>query len=182
MEVKLLSQNTVIDLLRNVQCVGHNQEKPYANADIKFEYGVYRADTTPAQAYVLRPKLEFLSIRYDRIEYLFDFNVRHHGCGFLIDGVPLLPPILEGDEMLVCDGMHRIQSAHMYGAQPFCAIHITNPSLPYYAYPLEGGWDAVQVLESIPTGYVKKNYREPENHKALFRNFNAQFPGIQEKR
>jgi hypothetical protein len=56
------------------------------------------------------------------------------------------------------------------------------PELPYYAHPLDGGWDAVEALPELPDGYEKKAYREPGDHRALYRDFNEAFPGVQPPR
>jgi hypothetical protein len=34
----------------------------------------------------------------------------------------------------------------------------------------------------LPDNYVKKVYRDPQNYKALFRDFNEHFPGVQKRR
>jgi hypothetical protein len=34
----------------------------------------------------------------------------------------------------------------------------------------------------LPDGHQKKEYRQPANYKALFRDFNAVFPGVQKQR
>lgn len=56
------------------------------------------------------------------------------------------------------------------------------PEYPYYAYALEKGWGEVEELDELPDNYLKKAYRDPRNYKALFRNFNELFPGIQKQR
>jgi hypothetical protein len=53
---------------------------------------------------------------------------------------------------------------------------------PYYAYALGGGWSEVAVVEKLPDGRRRKEYRNPENYRALFRDFNAVFPGVQKDR
>ena len=37
-------------------------------------------------------------------------------------------------------------------------------------------------LEELPDSFQKKEYRVPGNYKALFRDFNAVFPGVQAER
>ena len=37
-------------------------------------------------------------------------------------------------------------------------------------------------LEELPDSFQKKAYRVPGNYKALFRDFNAVFPGVQAER
>ena len=40
----------------------------------------------------------------------------------------------------------------------------------------------VEELEELREGYQKKEYRDPENYKALFRDFNEIFEGVQKQR
>jgi hypothetical protein len=40
----------------------------------------------------------------------------------------------------------------------------------------------VEELAELTEGYQKKAYRNPENYKALFRDFNAVFEGVQKQR
>ena len=40
----------------------------------------------------------------------------------------------------------------------------------------------VAELEELPATFQKKEYRVPGNYKALFRDFNAVFPGVQAER
>ena len=56
------------------------------------------------------------------------------------------------------------------------------PEYPYYAYALSDGWAHVEELEELREGYQKKEYRNPENYKALFRDFNEIFEGVQKQR
>jgi len=112
--------------------------------------------------------------------------------------VPVLPPIVEhsvesGAALglpdkpprainLINDGMHRCFAARWSGYRINC-VHVIGASKPYYAFPLERKWMGVELVDSAPpSGDERKNYREPEDHKALFRDFNALFPGVQAKR
>ena len=52
----------------------------------------------------------------------------------------------------------------------------------YTSNAVHGGWSNVVAIDTIPKGFVKKTYRDPDNYKALFRDFNAIMPGVQEKR
>ena len=51
-----------------------------------------------------------------------------------------------------------------------------------FAYALEDGWARVEELDELREGYQKKEYRNPENYKALFRDFNEIFEGVQKQR
>ncbi|MBF0322245.1 MAG: hypothetical protein HQL62_04755, partial [Magnetococcales bacterium] len=61
-------------------------------------------------------------------------------------------------------------------------VHNVPGEFPYYAYALPNGWSDVQELTELPEGFVKKSYRDPENYKSLFRDFNEVFPGVQKQR
>ncbi len=50
-------------------------------------------------------------------------------------------------------------------------------TLPYYAFPLPGGWDKVEELDALPAGYLKKWHRIANYH-ALYRNFNSAFSNV----
>jgi hypothetical protein len=38
------------------------------------------------------------------------------------------------------------------------------------------------MLDSLPPGYQKKAYRHPQDHRALYRDFNELLPGVQKRR
>ena len=82
---------------------------------------------------------------------------------------------------LINDGMHRVFTA-METCNTINAVIIDNVSHPYYALPVDGGWSNVKKINRITEDTIKKTYRDPNNYKALFRDFNTQFPGIQVKR
>lgn len=115
---------------------------------------------------------------------------------------PILPPIVEHSTEwvkddtnkitphittpqlinLINDGMHRCFAARWSGYRINC-VYVVGAALPYYAFPLERKWMGVSMVdEAPPSGDERKNYREPDDHKALFRDFNALFPGVQTKR
>ena len=82
------------------------------------------------------------------------------------------------------DGMHRVFSAIKLRIKINIISIKQNPNktFPYYAYGLLGGWNDVKLMDELPDGFVKKHYRDPTNYKALFRDFNEFFPGIQTAR
>lgn len=107
--------------------------------------------------------------------------------------MPFLPPVVETyglvngyrQQLLINDGIHRVMAAKLSGVNhPDCII-TSRPEWPYYAYPLENGWDGVEKVEGeLPDGFAKKRYRLPtkELYKQLYRDFNAVFPGVQKDR
>jgi len=102
----------------------------------------------------------------------------------------LTPPIIEesiepdGNKIqLINDGMHRIYTARKLGKKINVVLVRNVPTkFPYYAYPLKNEWDDVRELPEIPNNFIKKEYRDKKNYKALFRNFNEVFPNIQKQR
>ena len=84
---------------------------------------------------------------------------------------------------LINDGMHRVFAARQLGKLiNIVLVRNVPPEYPYYAYAMEHGWQDVEVLHELPDSYVKKQYRDPSNYKALFRDFNELFPGVQKQR
>jgi hypothetical protein len=104
--------------------------------------------------------------------------------------IPVIPPIIEESHepdgrtaLLIADGMHRVYAARSLGS-PISVVVVRNlpREYPYYAYAEPDGWDAVIELDELPDGFQKKEYRVPTNYHALFRNYNAIFPGVQAER
>lgn len=180
---KIDQRMTLVQLeerLRNVPLLLSPNIKPYMEADI-YKKTVHVNELKPTQTYVLKRILE----QQEKLEtYLNDENLSM----FDLDGALkiscmgksfwLLPPIceVENDEMIICDGMHRLYTA----PHGVCkVIVIKGATHPYYADPLDS-WSKCNTYYEPPE--QKKVYRDKENYKSLFRNLNDQFEGIQEKR
>ncbi len=186
---------TLLASLKRTRLKGHDQFEIYRDAALSLE----RVDPdtlSPAQRYVLKPGLE-------RTIALRDALLAHGVDIFALDGgvwvrtseapderIPVLPPIIEDSRepdgrtvQIINDGMHRVYAARKLGL-PITIVRARNVpgAYPYYAYALEGGWSEVEELETLPENYQKKAYRHPTNYKALFRDFNAVFPGVQKDR
>jgi hypothetical protein len=104
--------------------------------------------------------------------------------------IPVIPPVVEESHepegrvvRIINDGIHRVFAARSVGA-PITVIDIAGVprEYPYYALALTDGWAGVTSLAELPDGFQKKDYRVPGNYKALFRDFNALFPGVQKQR
>lgn len=184
--------------LKTTRLRGFGQPQVYETATLTLEPPVETSTLAPAQRYVLRQDLEtILSLRRLFADAGVDLFTLTGGLLFWLerDGqeegpIPLTPPIIEESVeadgrtiRLINDGMHRVTAARRCGS-PISIILARNVprEYPYYALPLPGGWDEVTELPEIPDGYVKKAYRDPGNYKALFRDFNAVFDGIQKQR
>jgi hypothetical protein len=104
--------------------------------------------------------------------------------------IPVIPPIVEEshepdgrDVLIINDGIHRVYAARASGLPISVVVARAVPAeYPYYALALPDGWAGVTELDELPDGFQKKEYREPDNYKALFRDFNAIFPGVQKER
>lgn len=104
--------------------------------------------------------------------------------------IPFLPPVVEMSwepdgrlVQLVNDGMHRVYAA-IKSRRNINIVLVSNvpKQFPYYAYALPNGWEQVEEIPELTDGYKKKEYRNPENYKALFRDFNEIFDGVQKQR
>jgi hypothetical protein len=174
--------------------MGHGQPNIYKNATLEIREQVDPNQLIPAQRYVLKTDFQRIKALY----YLFqqqgiDIFALSEGLFFWYQEtgpIPLLPPIVEASVekngeivLLINDGMHRIYTARQLGKR-INIILVRNVPIeyPYYAYPLEKGWQDVVELEVLTEDFVKKYYRDKENYKALFRNFNELFPDIQKQR
>jgi len=177
--VEPLSPDDLLARLRETRLMGHDGARVYEHASLKLE--TFEAlDLTPAQRYVLMPNVRrILELRETLDVFALD-------GGVYLDGVPLLPPVVERSAepdgrtvWLINDGIHRVYAAHLAGS-PINVVTVEGASHPYYA--LAASWSEVVELEALPDSFQKKAYRVPENYKALFRDFNAVFPGVQQER
>jgi hypothetical protein len=181
MHVEPFSREDLLARLRETRLMGFDGARVYEHATLRVQT-FDPADLTPAQRYVLMPNVRrILELRAE-----LDVDVFALDGGVMLDGIPLLPPVVERSQepdgrtvWLINDGIHRVYAAHLSGS-PINVVTVEGASHPYYA--LAASWDAVVELEELPDGFQKKAYRVPANYKALFRDFNAVFPGVQEER
>lgn len=193
-----LTAEETLSRFKRTRLKGFGQPYVYEPAVLTLEKGVSTDRLVPAQRYVLQSDLDSVFA----LEKMFAL----HGIDiYALDGalmfwierdgeeegpIPLTPPIIEGSTeadgrhiWLINDGMHRVMAARKRGV-PINIILAEGvpPEHPYYALPLSKGWADVQELAELPDGFQKKDYRVPDNYKALFRDFNEVFPGIQKQR
>jgi hypothetical protein len=179
--VEPINRDDLLARLRETRLVGHDGARVYEHATLQVQT-FDPEDLTPAQRYVLMPNVRrILSLRDVVDAFSLD-------GGLYLDGVPLLPPVVErstepdGREVwLINDGIHRVYAARLSGSA-INVVTVDGASHPYYALALPDGWAGVTEMEELPDLYQKKQYRTPENYKALFRDFNAVFPGVQKER
>lgn len=188
-ECRYYNQHQLFEGLRQVRLRGLGQPRIYERANLNL-VTLDPEEIVPAQQYVLRPQVARIRRIYDQIwegrkEILLDGYLKLRFAGSE-EWVPFLPPIVEvsredGSCLLLNDGMHRVYAARQSGRLIRCVL-ASRVSYPYYAYPLPGGWEAVREVDTPPEHDERKAYRNPEDYKALFRDFNAVFPGVQAQR
>lgn len=175
----------LIEKVLKVRLVGHDQPVAYSSAKIVC---VPVKEMVPCQRYLHAPTLATVSEVVKSLQNKFWMSPsRMYGWVELVtdsgEKIPFLPPVIEwslpDNKHIICDGMHRVSVLHML-SEWINVVVATPADYPYYAYPLPGGWSDVEIVSTVPEH--KKRYREPEDHKALFRDFNAVFPGVQKKR
>lgn len=195
----ILSESELLARLRKTRLKGFDQFPVYESATLEIIEHADISSLVPPQQYVLVPGIQTIT---DLVESFAKkgvdvFSLRG-ALMFWLEGsdpekdkpIPFLPPVVEesferdGQVIrLVNDGMHRVYTARKLGRSPNVVFVSNIPKdKPYYAYPLSGGWDNVEEIPELTDGYKKKEYRMPENYKALFRNFNEHFEGVQVQR
>jgi hypothetical protein len=183
------SEGELIKRLRDVTMLKAPEVKVYTNSFISLEK-IGPKYMAPPQNYILRSELKKVrELKWALEEHEVDiFNLD----GFVrleiqdsSEPVDLLPPIIEESvaqdgsaHMIICDGMHRIYMALREWKVPQVVYVRGIPKdLPYYAYPVPGGWNSVEEREDLPAGYLKKWHRIPNYH-SLYRNYNSAFTNV----
>jgi hypothetical protein len=196
LSVEPFDRTELLSALRETRLRGFGGVQPYAQATLELTPAVDPERLAPAQRYLLRAGVA-------RIVELREALLAHGVDVFALDGgvwirtaaspderIPVIPPVVEESlepdgrtVLLVNDGLHRVYAARSLGL-PIATVIARGvpPEYPYYAYALSDGWAEVVQLDELPDGFQKKAYRMPESYKALFRDFNAVFPGVQVER
>ncbi|MBF0283822.1 MAG: hypothetical protein HQL51_05120 [Magnetococcales bacterium] len=197
--IQTTPEEELLSRLRQTRLKGHGQPLIYQNARLELARQMDPRALFPAQRYVLREDF----VRLEALHQLFKgrgvdifalegavwFHLRQED-GAEGEAIPLLPPVVEMSREpdgrtipLINDGMHRVYAALRLGKRiNVVMVHDVPEEYPYYAHALPNGWDDVTELDALPDDFVKKSYRDPQNYKALFRDFNAVFPGVQKQR
>jgi hypothetical protein len=184
--VNRFSRDQLLSRLRDVRLRGFDGARPYERAELEL-VTLSPDELAPAQRYVLRPTVDtVLSLREGLLPHGLDI-FRLDG-GAYVREVPVIPPVVEESHepdgrtvWIINDGIHRVYAARSL-SMPISVVRATNVSHPYYALALPDGWSEVEELDELPERYEKKTYRDPSNYKALFREFNDVFPGVQQER
>ncbi|MEJ2717137.1 MAG: hypothetical protein P8182_08350 [Deltaproteobacteria bacterium] len=187
--VERFPEHVLVEKLRDVTMLKAPEVKVYDKAFISVERVAVRS-LSPPQNYILRSELK--KVR-DLKWALEDHGVNIYRLdGFarlMLEGheepMDLLPPIVEESieqdgsvHLIVNDGMHRVYMAMREWVIPQVVLVRGIPKhLPYYAFPVPGGWTNIEERDDLPPGYLKKWHRIANYH-ALYRNFNSAFKNV----
>jgi hypothetical protein len=186
----------LLSKLRRTRLRGFDGAQPYAEATLSLNRQIDPATLAPAQQYVLRAvvarilELRSALLRFDLDIFALDGGVFVRTVDAPDEAIPVIPPIVEESReadgrivRIINDGLHRVFAARSVDLPITAVVAKGVPSeYPYYACAMPGGWSEVVELDELPDGFQKKTYRNPENYKALFRDFNGVFPGVQKER
>lgn len=193
--VETIARGDLLAALRQTRLRGFDGAQPYESAKLTIE----TLDTdllAPAQNYVMESSVAVVEVlRRELSEFGHDIFALDGGLTIMTaeapgEAIPVIPPIVEqsdepGDRrvLLINDGMHRVFAARRAG-QPISVVVARDvpARFPYYAFALETGWSDVELLDQMPEGRIRKKYRIPDDYRALYRDFNAIFPGVQKDR
>ena len=196
---EILSESELLGRLKKTRLKGFDRFPVYQNAHLEIVDHVDPETLVPPQKYVLVDGVEMiinLSKAFDK-KGIDIFSLRG-ALLFWLEGsdpdnnipIPFLPPVVEESwepdgrlVQLINDGMHRVYAARKLQKSINIVLVANVPvEYPYYAYALTDGWNSVEQISELTDGYKKKEYRDPENYKALFRDFNEIFDGVQKQR
>ncbi|GBF35645.1 hypothetical protein DCCM_4774 [Desulfocucumis palustris] len=179
----------LIKRLKNVSMLTDPEICIYKNTFISLE-NIHTDELSPPQSYVLTSELlKVRSLRWQLQKHGVDlFNLNGYASVYLEDyqePIDVMPPVIEESverdgsvHNIVCDGMHRVYLARLEWVIPqVIFIRGIPKEMPYYAYPVQGGWNAVVLREDLPEGFIKKWHRIP-GYKTLYRNFNSAFDNV----
>ncbi len=194
---ELLPEAELLGRLKKTRLRGFDRAEVYRDASLEVA-NVDTNDLTPAQRYVLADGVQTILDVADAFEPMgIDVFSLRGALLFWPEGhdlaeapIPLLPPVIEESTeadgskvLLINDGIHRVYAARKRGRKLNVVLARGVPAeYPYYAYALPDGWAQVVELAELTEGFQKKAYRNPDNYKALFRDFNEIFEGIQKQR
>jgi hypothetical protein len=196
---ELIPESELLGRLKQTRLKGFDQPQVYRDATLELLDQADPETLTPAQRFVLADGVQLIVDLHSAFaEQGLDIFGLRGGILFWPEGtdterdapIPFIPPVVEESfepdgrtVLLINDGLHRVYAARKLGRRINVVLARNVPrEYPYYAYALPDGWASVEELAELQEGYQKKEYRMPDNYKALFRNFNAVFDGIQKQR
>jgi hypothetical protein len=187
--VESFPPEVLIEKLRDVTMLKAPEVKIYDKAFISVET-VAVSSLSPPQNYILRSELKKVrELKWALEEHGIDIYRLDGFARLMLEGheepVDLLPPVVEESierdgsvHLIVNDGMHRVYMALREWVIPQVVLVRGIPKhLPYYAFPVPGGWTNIEERDDLPPGYLKKWHRIANYH-ALYRNFNSAFENV----
>lgn len=195
LEVESFDREELLGALRQTRLRGFDGARVYAEATLEVVESD-PAELAPAQRYVLKSGVaKILDLRAALLAsgidvFALDGGVWVRTSDAPEERIPVIPPIVEESRepggrnvWIINDGIHRVFAARSIGL-PINTVRVAgiSPEHPYYALALPNGWSEVAELDELPDGFQKKEYRQPDNYKALFREFNDVYPGVQKVR
>jgi hypothetical protein len=179
----------LIEKLRDVTMLKAPEMKVYDKAFISVETVAVQS-LSPPQNYILRSELKKVrDLKWALEEHEINIYRLEGFVRLMLEGqeepMDLLPPIVEESieqdgsvHLIVNDGMHRVYMALREWVIPQVVLVRGIPKhLPYYAFPVPGGWTNIEERDDLPPGYLKKWHRIANYH-ALYRNFNSAFKNV----
>ncbi len=199
LKYELLDESELLGRLKRTRLRGFDRAEVYRDASLEILDQADPASLVPAQRYVLTDGVQAILDVADAFAPLgIDLFALRGALLFWPEGsdpdhdpaIPFLPPVIEesverdgSKVLLINDGIHRVYAARKRGRKINVVLARNVPAeYPYYAYALADGWAQVHELAELQEGYQKKEYRNPDNYKALFRDFNEIFEGVQKQR
>jgi hypothetical protein len=205
--VRTYPLSELISRLRGLTMLQDRNAFPYKDAKINATNTVLAEVLSPCQLYVLASEYEKVHRlrHFMLIQHGIDIlqlgktmvggvgGERQEALGFVeyrVDGgetITILPPIIEHSLevdnrkcLLINDGMHRCYLSLVSRITPHVIVVDDVPKeLPYYAWPLPGGWRDVKIVHDISEIPLKKFHRVPHPaYKALYRDFNSVFQNV----
>lgn len=187
--VERFDVDRLLERLKKVTMLKAPEIKVYEKAFISLEE-ISPGCVAPPQNYILRGELKKVrELKWALEEHGIDIyrldgfvRIRLEGSDEAVD---VLPPVVEESieadgsfHLIINDGMHRVYMALREWRRVQVALVRGIPkNLPYYAFPVPGGWTSVEEREDLPPGYVKKWHRIANYH-SLYRNFNSAFMNV----
>ena len=201
---EIIDEVMLLDRLQQTRLKGYGQERVYRNAKLELLEQVSPDELAPAQRYVLRSNLAaIVELRQTMLLWGIDIfalrggawvslakNLETHPDEAPSELVSILPPIVEESHeadgrlvWLINDGIHRIYAARKADARStlFWSV-MSRRNIRTTLMPPPGDENDVRELDELPDNFQKKDYRFPQNYKALFRDFDSIFPGVQVQR
>jgi hypothetical protein len=187
--VERFPEHVLVEKLRHVTMLKAPEVKVYDKAFISVETVAVRS-LSPPQNYILRSELKKVrDLKWALEDHGVDIYRLDGFVRLMLEGheepTDLLPPIVEESieqdgsvHLIVNDGMHRVYMAMREWVIPQVVLVRGIPKhLPYYAFPVPGGWTNIEERDDLPPGYLKKWHRIANYH-ALYRNFNSAFKNV----